>query len=234
MTPRKHPNLLRILVAHSRPLTRKGIEAVLSTEADFVVVCAVGDGNRTVREIRHHHPDISIVEFELPPVGGLQIVATVTRDGLATKVLLLAEPGVGSDVYRAMTAGAFGYLTTNESIESILQAIRRAAAGQRTFSATALAALQEYLKQQALAGAANVKTVAGRGLLTDRETQVLTCMADGISISETGRRLHASQSTIKNHRHAIFAKLGVSNAPAAVSAAMRCGLLPGNPMMKVS
>lgn len=230
----KSKDVLLVLIAHSHPVIRQGIDTVVRAEPDLVVVRAVGDGLQAVAEIRRRKPDMAIVEFNLPYVDGLHMVAMASREGLATRVLLLSEECQGSDVYQAMTAGAIGYLSTRDSVEDICRAIRRGSVGRRTFSNVAVTALQDYLQQQAVVNDVKVRAAAGRPLLTGRELQVLQCIAEGISIAQTGRRLHMSGATIRNHRHSVFAKLGVANAPAAVYVGMCRGLLPAGVDKKAS
>lgn len=160
------------------------------------------------------------------------MVAMASREGLATRVLLLSEECRGPDVYQAMVAGAIGYLSTRDTVEDLCRAIRRSAVGRRTFSNVAVTALQGYLQQQALVN--DAQSPGARPLLTSRELQVLQCIAEGISIAQTGRRLHMSGATVRNHRHSVFAKLDVANAPAAVYIGMCRGLLPASRDKKAS
>lgn len=216
---------IRILLVDPLPLIRRGLAIILSAEPGFVIVGEAEDASQAVAKARRLRPEIILCEFELPGGDATHICATVASEGLATRVLILSTDCQGHVVSQAVSAGVAGYLSKHDPTERIVSAIRRVAAGQPVFSDEAQTGIQLYLQLQMRSPEASRYDLSSRPLLTDRELQVLRCIADGVSVADTGRRLAASLSTIKNHRQSIFVKLNVPNAPAAVYEAMHRGLI---------
>lgn len=213
---------MRVLIADSHPLIRQGIQSALEKDEQISIVGEVEQGQEAVRSLRRLKPDVGIIELDLPSVDGLHILSSMAREGIKTRVVLLSSRCGGSDVYNAVREGAIGYLSDKESVSNIRRAVNRAAEGKSTFSKDAEKALREYLRNHTQ----NVpqpedSTPRQRPLLTHRELEVLHCLARGQTIETTSENLNMSDATVKNHRHAIYSKLGVPNAPAAVYQAVQ-------------
>lgn len=215
----------RVLLVDPQPIVRRGLAAAIGAEPDLLCIGDAEDAFQASIKARRLRPDVILTEQELPDGDAAHLCASIAGEGLAARVLVLSGVCAGDVVYRTVAAGAVGYLSKREPVERICSAIRRAAEGQPAFSDDAQTALQRFLHHQAQAPDALSVGAPTRPLLTERERQVLQCIADGISVEETGRRLHASSSTIKNYRQSIFAKLNVPNAPAAVYEAMHRGII---------
>lgn len=212
---------IRILVADPYPAVVKGIETAIRQEANFVLAGTAGNHTQATRKIRRLRPDMAIIGF--PPQSCKPNILNILRnEGIATRVLILASGFEGEDVYRAIIAGAKGYLSKCDSMQTIFEAVRQAHLGKVTLSCEAQTALQKYLRQRAESG---TPIADEKQLLTEREFLILHYTAQGISITQISRLLHISVSTVKHHRQTLFSKLGAVNAPAAVYEATRRNIL---------
>jgi two-component system nitrate/nitrite response regulator NarL len=204
-----------VLVADGQPIARAGVTAAISREPDLSLVASVADGGQALERIRELAPTVALLDVEMPGLSGLQVLEAVGGEHLRSRVLLIAAESAGADVHDAMVAGAAGYLTKQEPLDVVSEAIRAAAGGRQYLSPASQAALVEHIR------------IGGRRqtLLSMRELDILRLTAEGITSAGIGHRLHLSQSTVKNHQQNLYGKLGVHNAPAAIYQAMRRGLL---------
>lgn len=203
--------MIRILVVDDHPIVREGLRAILSAEPDLHVIAECGTGADAVRVATTEHPDVVLMDLRMP--GDLDGAAATARIVAATasRVVVLTTFDTDGDILRAVEAGATGYLLKDAPRRQLLAAVRAAARGE-TVLASPIAAK--------LVGAVRAPT------LTTRELDVLACVAAGLSNSETGRRLHITEATVKTHLLRIFTKLDVGDRTAAVTVALARGLLP--------
>jgi two-component system nitrate/nitrite response regulator NarL len=211
-----HESRVRVFVADGFPVTREGASSAIRRQSDLELVGVAEGGAQALEGIRELRPDVALLDAELPELDGLAIVAALASDEIPTRVVLFSSDGGGAVVHAAISAGAAGYLTKAEPLRAIVDAIRTVARDGRYVSSEAQSALLVYLQ---------LRETVDRPLLTDRELDILALTADGLSSSEIGRRLFLSQSTVKNHQHHMYDKLGVSKAPAAVREAIRRRLI---------
>jgi two-component system, NarL family, nitrate/nitrite response regulator NarL len=159
---------------------------------------------------------VAVLDTRLAGLSGEQVLNAVARDGLGTRVVLMdaqAEPG---EVYAALAEGAAGYLTKEASARELCDAITAVARGRTVLSPEL---------QAGIAGEIRLRAPRDRPVMSVRERETLTLIAEGLSAPQIGRALHLSTATVKTHLHHIYEKLGVSERAAAVAEAMRRGLL---------
>jgi DNA-binding NarL/FixJ family response regulator len=204
---------LRLLVVDDHPVVRMGLVAMLSDLEDVEVVAEAADGEEAVVLARRHRPDVVLMDLRMPGVDGATATARLRADGDGPAVLVLTTYDTDADIVRAVEAGANGYLLKDAPRETLADAIRRAARGETVLAPPVVARL-----------AHRMRTPVGP-VLTDRETQVLQCVARGLSNSQVGRELHIGEATVKTHLLRSFEKLGVADRTAAVTAAYRAGLI---------
>jgi two-component system nitrate/nitrite response regulator NarL len=159
---------------------------------------------------------VAVIDRSLTVLSGEQVLNAVARDGLGTRVILIAADPPSDVVYTAIAAGAAGYLTTGVDSRQLCEAISAVARG-RTVLAPEL--------QAGLAGQIRRREVPNRPLLSARERETLKLIAEGLSAPAIGKRLHLSTGTVKSHLTQLYCKLDVSDRAAAVAQAMRRGLL---------
>jgi DNA-binding NarL/FixJ family response regulator len=204
---------LRLLVVDDHPVVRMGLVAMLSEHDDFEVVAQAADGAEAVVMAEQHSPDVVLMDLRMPGMDGPTATAKLRAGGTGPAVLVLTTYDTDADIVRAVEAGATGYLLKDAPRETLADAIRRAARGETVLAPPVVARLASRLR--APAGPA----------LTEREVEVLRCVARGLSNAEVGRELHIGEATVKTHLLRAFEKLGVTDRTAAVTAAYRAGLL---------
>jgi two-component system, NarL family, nitrate/nitrite response regulator NarL len=206
-----------VVVADDHPLFRDGIERAVRERPDLELIATAADGREALARIRELAPEVAVLDLRLPGLDGLQVLNALTRDALATRVVFLSATGDAEVVYRAVQAGAAGYFRKEADRAAILDGIAAAARGDTAIEPT----LQRVLIDQI--------RVHGRGedrpVLSTREREVLTLMAEGLSAPQIAERLILALPTVKSHQARLYEKLGVSDRAAAVAQAMRRGLL---------
>ncbi|MDX6327857.1 MAG: hypothetical protein QOI83_240 [Streptomycetaceae bacterium] len=206
--------MIRILLADDHPVVREGLRGMLSTEPDLEVVGEAASGPRAEALSAVLLPDIVLMDLRMPDGGGVESIARMTAAGLPCRVIVLTTYETDSDILRAVEAGAAGYLLKDLARAELADAIRAAARGETVLAPSVAARLVDQLR-----------TRPERPRLSERETAVLRLVAEGCTNAEIGRRLFIGESTVKTHLLRAFGKLGVADRTAAVTSAMRHGLL---------
>jgi DNA-binding NarL/FixJ family response regulator len=217
---------LRILLADDHAMFRSGLRAVLDTQPDFECVAEVADGRAAVSATTLLRPDVAILDVRMPKLDGLAAAETILADsGIDTRVLVLTTFDTDEYVYRALAAGASGFLLKSLPPEELVAAIRIAARGDALIDPS----VTHRLVARFAAGIApsNTPPVRAPGLdrLTTRENEVLLLVAAGYSNTEIGARLYVADETVKTHVSRILAKLDLRDRVQAVVYAHRHGLL---------
>jgi two-component system nitrate/nitrite response regulator NarL len=206
-----------VLVADDHPLFREGIERAVRERPDLELVASAADGREALARIRELVPHVAVLDLRLPALDGVRVLEALGRDRVPTRVVLLSALSDPELVYRAVQAGAAGYLRKEADREAILDAIAAAARGRTVIDPELQAGLFEQIRLRA--------REEERPVLTPRERQVLTLIADGLSAPQIAARLIVALPTVKTHQARLYEKLGVSDRAAAVAEAMRRGLL---------
>jgi two-component system, NarL family, nitrate/nitrite response regulator NarL len=215
--PRMPPARVPVVVADDHPLFREGIERAVRERPDLELVASAADGREALERIREFGPRVAVLDMRLPGLDGLQVLNAVTRDALPTRVLFLSASGDPELVYRAVQGGAAGYFRKEADRQVILDAIAAVARGATVIEPGLQAGVFDQIRVRAAA--------EDRPLLTAREREVLSLMADGASGPQIADRLIIALPTVKTHQARLYEKLGVSDRAAAVAEAMRRGLL---------
>ena len=202
---------LRLLVVDDHPVVRMGLVAMLSEHEDFEVVGEAADGAEAVLLAERLTPDVVLMDLRMPVLDGAAATARLRSRADGPAVLVLTTYDTDADIVRAVEAGANGYLLKDAPRETLADAIRRAARGETVLAPPVVARLASRLRAPATPA------------LTDREAQVLQCVAKGMSNVEVGRDLHIGEATVKTHLLRAFEKLGVTDRTAAVTAAYKSG-----------
>jgi len=204
---------LRLLVVDDHPVVRMGLVAMLSEHEDFDVVAEAADGAEAVAQAARHQPDVVLMDLRMPVLDGADATARLRAGGDGPAVLVLTTYDTDADIVRAVEAGATGYLLKDSPRDVLADAVRRAARGETVLAPPVVARLASRLRAPAAPA------------LTDREVEVLRCVARGLSNAEVGRELHIGEATVKTHLLRVFEKLGVTDRTAAVTAAYRARLI---------
>ncbi|MGW7080929.1 response regulator [Streptomyces sp. NPDC054866] len=206
--------MIRVVLADDHPVVREGLRAMLSAEPDLDVVAEASSGPRAEALAAELRPDIVLMDLRMPGGGGADSIERMAAAGLPCRVIVLTTYETDRDILRAVEAGAAGYLLKDLARGELAEAVRAAARGETVLAPSVAARLVDQLR-----------TRPERPRLSARETAVLRLVAEGCTNAEIGRRLHVAESTVKTHLLRVFGKLGVDDRTAAVTSAMRCGLL---------
>ena len=200
---------VRIMIAEDQAMVRQALVALLGLEPDIEVVAQAATGDEALAMVAKHHPDVAVLDIEMPGGSGIEVARQLRQDDYAGHVVIVTTFGRPGYLRAAMTAGASGFLLKDAPAAQLAEAIRRVATGERVVDpALAAAALAE-----------------GDSPLTARETDVLAAAAGHDAISEIAGRLHLSPGTVRNHLSAAMQKLGARNRAEAVQIAQRKGWL---------
>jgi two-component system nitrate/nitrite response regulator NarL len=183
---------------------------------ELELVGAAGDGREALDAIGTSTPDVAVVGGTLDGLSGEQVLNAVARDGLRTRVVMIAARPEPERVYSALAVGAAGYLTRDADARELCDAITAVARGATVLAPELQGGVAEEIR---------LRAPRTRPLMTERERETLRLIAEGMSAPAIGATLHLSTATIKTHLQHIYEKLGVSERAAAVAEAMRRGLL---------
>ena len=201
---------IRIIVADDHPITRDGLALILSSEPDIEVVAQARDGEHAVECYRKHLPDVIVMDLQMPQLNGLGATRQILNEFPQARILLFTTYDGDEDIFRAMHAGARGYILKDSPQEELLRAVRTVHKGSR------------YLSPPV--GAKLADSQVGPSL-TERERQVLKLLAAGQANKEISFAIGVSESTVKTHVAAIIEKLGVKSRTEAALAAQKRGFL---------
>jgi len=209
---------IRILLVDDHRIVREGLASMLGTQPDMCVVGEAGTGNEAIDQIVRLRPDIVLLDLEMPDLDGVSVLERVRADFSDVRVIILTAYGTDERILDAVRAGAKGYLLKGTGLDEVLHAVRVAAMG---------GSLLEPKVAQRLLGSMERMLRSGKvpTSLTDRERDILTCIARGLSNKAIGDELHLAERTIKFHATIIFQKLGVANRAEAVAKALRDRLI---------
>ena len=207
---------VRVLVADDHPLFREAVVRAVRERPEFELVAEAGDGQAALAAIAELAPDVAVLDVKMPGLTGLQILNAIRRDGHATRVILLSAFLDGAVAFEGVAAGAAAYLSKEADRGRITDAVAAVHRGETVFDPEI---------QAGLAAEIRARGVTDRPVLSPREREVLSAIAEGRSAPEIARLLFLSPATVKSHLGALYEKLGVSDRAAAVAEAMRRGLL---------
>jgi len=230
-TPSAQP--LRIIVADDQASVREGLVLLLGALPDIEVVASAPDGEQAIALVAEHTPDAILLDLHMPVLDGIETTRRLTAEHPKVAIVVLTTYLDDTSVLEALRAGARSYLTKDADRKDIAHALRAAADGLAVFDPRVHAALMNAASSQTAApsSAAGSSADAGSGSgaelpdgLTQREAEILTLIAQGLTNPEIAARLFLSSHTIKTHINRIFSKTGSRDRAAAIGYANRHGL----------
>ncbi|MEU6430203.1 response regulator transcription factor [Microbispora sp. NPDC046973] len=219
--------MIRVLLADDQPLIRAGFRALLEMAGDITVVAEAGNGGEAVELCRTLLPDVALLDVRMPLLDGIQATRRIGADPEldSVRVVILTNYALDEYVFAALRAGASGFLVKDIEPADLLQSVRVAADGEALLSPSVTRRLiEEYVSTPP-------RPVPGPGLdrLTDREREVLSLVARGMSNEEIAGHLTISHATVKTHVSRMIAKLGARDRAQLVVHAYESGLVtPGS------
>jgi DNA-binding NarL/FixJ family response regulator len=210
--------MISVMVVDDHPIWRDGVARDLS-ERGFEVRATAGDAAAAVRIARTVRPDVVLMDLNLGSASGVTATGQITGELPRTRVLVLSASGEHADVLEAVKAGASGYLLKSASVEELVDAVRRTAAGDTVFTpGLAGLVLGEYRRLAA------EPEPADQPKLTDRETDVLRLVAKGMTARQIATKLVLSHRTVENHVQSTLRKLQLHNRVELARYAIEHGL----------
>ena len=204
---------VRILVTDDHPVVRAGLSGMLSGEPDFKVVGEAQNGKEAVAFVGELKPDVVLMDLRMPEMDGVTAIGHIKSDHPDVHILVLTTYESDADILRAIETGATGYLLKDTPREELFGAIRTVAQGQSPLAPGVAARLMQRVRDPEEEG------------LSTREIEVLELVAHGTSNKEIAKQLWVSETTVKSHMLHIFDKLGVTDRTAAVTEALKRGII---------
>jgi DNA-binding NarL/FixJ family response regulator len=204
---------VRILVTDDHPVVRVGLSGMLSGEPDFEVVGEAQNGKEAVAFTGELKPDVILMDLRMPEMDGVTAIEQIKAAHPEVHILVLTTYESDADILRAIETGATGYLLKDTPREELFGAIRTVAQGQSPLDPGVAARLMQRMRNPEEEG------------LSTREIEVLELVAHGTSNKEIAKQLWVSETTVKSHMLHIFDKLGVTDRTAAVTEALKRGII---------
>jgi two-component system NarL family response regulator len=199
-----------VVIVDDHPVVRDGLQAILATDPSFAVVGEAGSGADAIERIASLHPDIVLMDLVLPDMAGYDVIRHFSNTAARINFIVLTSVAGDEDIFRAVDAGARGYLFKDMARKELINAIHHVHSGQRYIPSQVGALLAESLN---------------RPTLTGREIEILGYLAAGLRNKEIAHRLCCSDSTVMTHIRSILEKLEVDDRTAAVTKALRRGFI---------
>ena len=202
--------MIRVVLVDDHPVVRSGLAGLLGGEPDIEVVGEASDGREGVELAAKLGPDVVLMDLRMPVMDGVEATAAIVATQ-GPRVLVLTTYDTDADILRAVEAGATGYLLKDTPRDALVDAVRAASRGETVLAPPLAAKL--------------MRQVRSNDQLTAREVEVLSLVSRGMSNGDIAKELFIGEATVKTHLLHVFDKLGVSDRTAAVTTAMRAGIL---------
>ncbi|MGW4319167.1 response regulator [Streptomyces sp. NPDC004684] len=214
---------IRVLIADDQQMVRQGFGVLLDVQPDIEVVGQAVDGRDAVAKVAELAPDVVLMDIRMPELNGIEATRHVTAHAPGTRVLVLTTFDLDEYVYEALCAGASGFLLKDASADQLAEAVRVVAAGDALLAPGITRRLiAEFSRMN---GRPRGPLKARVGTLTERETEVLALIAQGLSNAEIAERLVVAEQTVKTHVGRILVKLGLRDRTQAAVFAYESGLV---------
>ncbi len=201
---------IRILIVEDHAIVRQGLVALLQTVPEFSVVAEAADGTEAVALFRERRPDVTLMDLRLQKMNGVDAIVKIRSEFPEARIVVLTTFDGDEDIYRALAAGARGYLLKGMTGDELMDAIRVVHAGKSRIPAPVAERLAERMSGPALTG---------------RETDVLRLIVGGNSNKEIAAVLAISEATVKTHINSLLSKLGVTDRTQAATTALQRGIV---------
>jgi DNA-binding NarL/FixJ family response regulator len=202
--------VIRVMTVDDHPIFRGGLAALVGAYADLRLVAEAGNGREAVERYREHRPDVTLMDLSMPVMGGVEAIAAITNEHSDARIIALTTWDGDADIHRALEAGARGYLLKDVVSEEVADAIRQVHAGGRAVPGEVARRLAEFTP---------------RIDLTEREVEVLSLMARGLSNKQIAAAIGRTEATIKVHVLHILQKLDAADRTEAVTIGIKRGII---------
>lgn len=213
---------ITVFLADDHAVVRDGLKLLLESQADMKVVGDAADGRVALQQLGRLRPDVAILDIAMPGLNGIEITGQLKQIAPSTKVVILSMHSTPEHIYRALQAGARGYLLKESAGLEVVKAVRRVHAGRRYLS--------EAISNQVINGFLRHGKEAAEESplerLSPREREILQLVVEGKSSAEIAEILFLSAKTVETYRSRLMQKLGIGDIPGLVKFAIQHGLTP--------
>ena len=208
---------IRVLIADDHAVMRDGLRSILERENGIEVVATASNGRETVLEARRLNPDIVLMDIVMPELSGIEAAAQIRDHCESTRVIMLSMHSTVEHIFRALQAGAWGYVLKGSAGSEVVEAVRAVHAGRRYLTRKVSDVVVDgYVREH--------RSSSPLESLSPREREVMLLVVEGRSSSEIADALHLSPKTVETHRSRLMEKLGVENVVGLVKFAIQHGL----------
>ena len=201
---------IRILCADDHPVVRQGIAGLVAVHSDMTLVAEASNGREAIQQFRAHHPDVTLMDMQMPEMGGLDAIAAIRAEFPDARIIVLTTYSGDAQALRALKAGAHGYLLKNALHKELVDTIRAVHAGRKALAPEVSFDLAEHATDDAL---------------TPAEIRVLRLIAQGNANKEIARELSLSEETVKGQVRNILSKLGAKDRTHAAMIGLKRGII---------
>jgi DNA-binding NarL/FixJ family response regulator len=201
---------IRILAVDDHPIVRQGIAGLVAVHSDMSLVAEASNGREAIQQFRAHHPDVTLMDLQMPEMGGLDAMIAIRGEFPEARIIMLTTYAGDAQILRALKAGARAYLLKNSLHKELLETIRAVHAGKKALSAEASYQLAEHATDDAL---------------TPAEVRVLRLIGEGNANKEIAAQLSISEETVKGQVRNILSKLGANDRTHAAMIGFKRGII---------
>jgi DNA-binding NarL/FixJ family response regulator len=220
---RHNERVIRVLIADDQALVRTGFRVILESEGDIEVVAEAANGHEAIRQVAFTEPDVVLMDIRMPELDGLTATEQILRQPDPPTIVVLTTFDHNEYIYRALRAGAAGFLLKDAPSSRLVAAVRAAATGDSLIEPSITQRLVERFAEPVTAAPLGVPVQLAQ--LTERELDVLRLISRGMSNGEIAADMVVAETTVKTHVARILAKLGVRDRVQAVVVAYETGFV---------
>ncbi len=214
-------NPIKVLLAEDHTIVREGLRLLFESAPEFIVAAEASNGREAVAQARELRPDVAVLDISMPELSGLEATRLIKAESPETQVLILTMHESDEYFFRALEAGASGYVLKKAATQDLIAAARAVARGEAfLYPSVAKKLIGDYVQR--------VQSDAeqpGYLRLSEREREILLLIADGTSNQQIAERLSVTASTVQTHRAHILEKLGLQTTADLIKYAVQHGLV---------
>jgi DNA-binding NarL/FixJ family response regulator len=207
---KREKKAIRVLIVDDHPVVQAGLTSMLATQGEVEVIGSASSGEEALRILKQDMPDVLLLDLRMPGMSGIDVLHALKEMKATAKAIILTSFETDENIYRAVLAGALGYLLKDTPQRTMLEAITTVHAGKRFIPSHIAARLAERML---------------RSNLTARELEIVEMLAKGLTNKQIGSALDISENTVRNHVISVMAKLEVSDRTEAVAVAIQQGII---------